>query len=615
MSGFSALVTSAPSTMPTILKSMLGRMRHYEWLMSAEWTDPFGEAGLGIVTFPSLAVGGVAAVDGWTAVVHGEFFDDERVRGPAGSPAGSGPHDSPASRLLAGWRRDGAAFLRYLDGEFSAAIWDSGRRQMHVVTDRFGLRPTYVAQTTDTFGVASEVKSLLALSGVDSAWSDAGVAQFFSFGYFFNDQTLLRGVRAMPAATVGTYRADERRYEEATYWRPRVRPVTRPESAATDLEDAFAAAVAKRARPGERLGLSLSGGLDARTILGVMPADVDLQTVSLGIDGSLDHQSAGRLASIAGVRHHASLLDASFLSSFEQHLRRMVLLTDGHYLDQGIVMPSMHVYRDLGIEYLLRGHAGELLHMSKAYAFSLDAGALNLPATELEAWLFSHLTGYMLSGVPDDLFTIDVRGLARGSLRKALDRCEPVDRPVDVVWQLFLNERIHRETALSMHTFGCFTTVRQPYVDNAVIDAVFSLPAAAKLGDRLQTAILRHRRPAFLEVTNANTGARLGAGAAATALARLRLRVFAKLGVKGYQPYERLGLWLRRELRPLVESVVTAEPLLQAGLFRPAAVRRVATQHMTGEANHTFLLMSLLIFALGLELRRDPEAFSAGEPA
>lgn len=524
-----------------------------------------------------------------TAAVDGEIFNIDG--------------QSPAAYLLRVWQRDGVRTLAMLNGEFAALIWDGARRELHVITDRFGLRCLYVALPSSGFVAASEIKSVLAVPGVDTRWSEAGVAEFFSFGHFYNDDTLLRGVRAVPPATCGTYRLDDDSYSEARYWQRR--PASSGGSIAertAALEERLVGSVERRARPGERLGLSLSGGLDARTILGVAPPGLDLQAVSLGIDGSLDHRSAAELAAIAGVLHHAYVLDAGFLGSFETHLRQLVRLTDGHYLDQGIVMPTMPFYRELGIDYLLRGHGGELLHMTKAYAFSLDAAALRASDAELDAWLLSHLTAYMLEGVPPDLFTIDLGAGAKAALDLALAECVATDRPVDRVWQLFLDQRIHRETTLSMHTFGCFVTVRQPYLDADVIDALFSLPADTKLRDDLQAAILRHRRPAFLKVTNSNTGTRLGAGRLATELARFRLRVGAKLGWKGYQPYERLGLWLRRELRRFVESTLGGERFLDCGLVRPDVVKRVVGQHMTNEANHTFLLMALLIFALGQDM-------------
>ena len=74
---------------------------------------------------------------------------------------------------------------------------------------------------------------------------------------------------------------------------------------------------------------------------------------------------------------------------------------------------------------------------------------------------------------------------------------------------------------------------------------------------------------------------------------------FAKLGVRGYQPYERLGLWLRRELRPFVERVLLSPECLERGIFDPNTVRAVVDNHLNNRRNHTSLLLALLIFELG----------------
>ncbi|MES1255499.1 MAG: hypothetical protein ABUS56_07825, partial [Acidobacteriota bacterium] len=244
------------------------------------------------------------------------------------------------------------------------------------------------------------------------------------------------------------------------------------------------------------------------------------------------------------------------------------------------------------------------------YSFSLDDAALRASEAELEAWLYKHTTAYMLDGVPPDVFALDVPGLARTSLRDVIAHTSDVTAPVDRVWQIFLSARLHRETALSMHMFGCYATVRMPYIDNDVIDTLLGMPASAKLGDELQTDILRRRKPAFLDVVNSNTGARMGAGRIEREVARFRMRVSAKLGLKGYQPYERLGLWLKRELKPIVDRVLLGDEFFARGLFRPDAVKRVVDEHMTGRGNHTFLLMSLLIFEMGQQMLANPEGFS-----
>jgi hypothetical protein len=139
---------------------------------------------------------------------------------------------------------------------------------------------------------------------------------------------------------------------------------------------------------------------------------------------------------------------------------------------------------------------------------------------------------------------------------------------------------------------------------------VLALPAEARLGDDIQAEILRHLRPDFLGVVNSNTGARLGAGAMETQYYRWKRRILSKLGVKGYQPYERLGLWIRRELRPWIERTLDDDLFHGRGHFRPDAVRQMLARHMTGQANHTFLIMSLMAFELGQRLLSDPDGFA-----
>jgi asparagine synthase (glutamine-hydrolysing) len=588
-------------------------MAPFEWFRTFKDVRPDEGVSLGAVVLDtSRTTAPAASADGrFVLFLDGEIYDaalERRRLEAAGAPVRGG---SDADLLLAGWIHERGAFLARIHGLFSAFVWDRQSRELTVITDRFGLRPIYMAKAPGAFVVATEIKAVLAQPGVDRSWSESGVAEFFAFGHFFRNDTFFAGIRAVPAATCAVFHAADGRVDETQYWKPTARASATTSPAQLDALDAhLAAAVERRARPGERLGLSLSGGLDARTLLGLMPAGLDLSSVCIGIDGGIDHRGATELARIAGVAHHPYILDGGFLANFERHLRGMAVLTDGHYLDQGIVMPTMPTYRKLGIDFLLRGHGGELLHMRKAYSFSLDDAALRASEAELEAWLYRHTTAYMLDGVPPDVFALDVPGLARQSLREVIAHTTDVTAPVDRVWQIFLSARLHRETALSMQMFGCYATVRMPYIDNDVIDTLLGMPASAKLGDDLQTDILTRRKPAFLDVVNSNTGARMGAGRIEREVARFRMRVSAKLGLKGYQPYERLGLWLKRELKPLVERVLLGDEFFARGLFRPDAVKRVVDEHMTSRGNHTFLLMSLLIFEMGQQMLANPEGFS-----
>jgi asparagine synthase (glutamine-hydrolysing) len=231
---------------------------------------------------------------------------------------------------------------------------------------------------------------------------------------------------------------------------------------------------------------------------------------------------------------------------------------------------------------------------------------------QLESWLWRHLRGHLLVALDRPLFRPQYQraldDLARQSLREALAPYAHIDPIPRRIWRLFLSQRLRRETSLSMVKFGSAVEPRLPYLDNDLVDYLLTLPPERMLDDSLQSHILRKRRPAFLDIVNANTGTRLGAGRLATSISRIRTRIFAKLGLPGYQPYERLGLWLRQELAPLVKDVLLAPETADRGIFDPDTVRIVIEDHLARRKNHTFLLMAMMIFELGARhLNTEPQ--------
>jgi len=241
------------------------------------------------------------------------------------------------------------------------------------------------------------------------------------------------------------------------------------------------------------------------------------------------------------------------------------------------------------------------MHMTKAYNFSLDRAALKI-ATEddLYSWLWQHLQSYLLQGTGGRLFASQYRAtiedLARESIRECLQQTEGTEPGVHRIWQVFFEQRSRRETALSLAEFESVVETRLPYLDNELIEELFAAPPELKLGDAIQSHILRKHRPEFMNVTNVNTGTRVGANQLEKYVAKARLKILAKLGVPGYQPYERLGRWLRQELRPLVKQLLLTDRFLERGIFDPQTIRAVVNGHLDQGKNHTYLLLALMVF-------------------
>lgn len=607
------------------LPRMMACLRHHDWYVEDHLVDSHVGLGLGRVSLGFLNTGPQPArsADGrFLVVMDGEFYDAEQfVVELKLARHGIGANDQ-AAILAAGFGRDGTEFLARLDGSFAAAIWDGHEKRLHLISDGFGTRPFYYAHKAGRVVFGSQLKSLLVDPDVSHEPSAAGIAQFFTFGHYLRNDSSLEDVRVLPAAACLTFGEDSGPAVQEKYWRPHSLDGARDRADwLARIDAAFARAVERSASGTAHLGLSLSGGLDARSVLGAIDHDrVKLKTVCLGMPGSRDHRAAEQLAATVGCEHHNHLLGGGFLEDFEQHLNQMIRLTDGQYLSQCIVMPTLPLYRELDIQVLLRGHAGELMHMTKAYNYSLDASAMAISdRAGLEQWLFSHLQAYMLDGVQRPLFTSryqEAMGeLARQAIRDDLDEVAGVEPPIQQIWQLFVSQRLRRETTLSLLKFRSVVEPRLPYLDRELVELLLSAPPELKLDETIQTHILRKRRPEFCHITNVNTGTRLGAARWQKKLATLRMRVFAKLGMPGYQPYERLGLWLRRELADLVRSTLQGPECRARGIFVPRGVDAVIDRHFAKQANHTYLILAMMIFELAQRHLSGSSELTQSRPA
>jgi asparagine synthase (glutamine-hydrolysing) len=618
MPGIHGLACNSPrSDLAELSAAMAGRLKHHAWYTDERHVEPDGGLALGRVSLGFVDAPSQPALnedESLIAVMYGEVYGDREQRRALESAGHRFRGESHAEILIHGYEERGPSFFRDLHGCFSAAIWDRRRERLTLVNDRFGMRPLYYARPSGRLVFASEIKAILADRGVSREPNPSGIAQFFSFGQLLGEDTLLADVGLLPAAGWLVYDAPRGHLSVDRYWSPREAATERLGAGEylDRLDEAFKKAVDRRTAGTRALGISLSGGLDSRTILAAVGhEDVPITSVSMGIAGSVDHRSAARMADLVGCKHHKYILDSGFLDRFEEHMTTVVNLTDGHYLTQCITPPTLRAYSDLGIEVLLRGHAGELMHMGKAYNFSLDRGALAIrDGEELESWLWNRLRPYMSPSAFRAAFGPkggEMEGLARDSLRECLRESDGVGPPVDRISHLFLTQRLRRETAMSMVEFGSVVETRLPYLDNDLIDLLLASPTDLRMGDEIQTHILRNRMPAFLGVVNANTGVRVGAGAVPRFLGKARLKVLGKLGVPGYQHYEKLGLWLREDLRPLVERLLLDDRSLGRGIFDATAIRSVVREHMEGR-NHTYLILGLMIFEKGQRLLADGDS-------
>jgi len=234
-------------------------------------------------------------VDGVALLVHG------RVRLDHQAIDASAPGDG--QRLVAAWRRDGAAFAAQLDGEFVVALCDARSGAWCVAVDRFSAFRVYfgVAHGAVAFGTAPlDVARALSVS------PQVDANALLAYTYFHVVPAPLSIIEGVARVDHGEALAGDGRgkWSVARYWTPHF-VESRPFDFATDRQ-AFMAAL--RTGVGEcveglgadDVGCFLSGGTDSSTIAGLASEHFGIGartfSIGFGVEG-YDETGYSRLAS------------------------------------------------------------------------------------------------------------------------------------------------------------------------------------------------------------------------------------------------------------------------------------------------------------------------------
>ena len=158
--------------------------------------------------------------------------------------------------------------VQHLRGMFAFVIWDKARHTLFAGRDRLGIKPLYYCLQDGTFIFGSEIKALLAYSGVTTELNRRALPEYLAFGYIAGEETLFSGIRKLPAGhtleLTENGKLTIRRYwdlsvfedphpRERSYYVNRYREM---------LEDAVSSHLMSEVP----LGVYLSGGLDSSTV-------------------------------------------------------------------------------------------------------------------------------------------------------------------------------------------------------------------------------------------------------------------------------------------------------------------------------------------------------------
>jgi asparagine synthase (glutamine-hydrolysing) len=163
-------------------------------------------------------------------------------------------------------------FLKNLNGRFQGLIADSAQGTVTLFNDRFGLQRIYyheAAGADGAFYFSAEAKAILAVRPELRSADPRSLGEYIACGCVLENRTLFRDIHALPPGSAWTFRSGALE-KKAAYFEPREWEDQEPldsESYYQHLRDAFATALPHYFNGKERIGVSLTGGLDTRIIM------------------------------------------------------------------------------------------------------------------------------------------------------------------------------------------------------------------------------------------------------------------------------------------------------------------------------------------------------------
>jgi asparagine synthase (glutamine-hydrolysing) len=188
------------------------------------------------------------------------------------------------------YEEKGEDCVRFLNGQWAFAIWDSHRRRLFLSRDRLGVRPLFYTQANKSFIFASEIKAIFACPGVTREIDVNGLDEVFTYWCTIPPTTLFRNIHELPpghSITVDGGGVEVRQYWDCQFERaPEVVSPFQEKEYADELRELLIDATQIRLRSDVPVGAYLSGGLDSTVTTALVKkfTNAKLRTFSVTFD-------------------------------------------------------------------------------------------------------------------------------------------------------------------------------------------------------------------------------------------------------------------------------------------------------------------------------------------
>ena len=557
-------------------------------------------------------------------IANGEIYNYRALREDLAKRGHRFRSASDCETILHLYEEYGDDCVLHLNGMFAFALWDAPRRRLVVARDRLGIKPLYLHSDGKRLLFASEAKALLAAPGMSAQLDPDAVSAYLALGYVPAPQSMFRGVRKLPAATVLV--SEQGRVTERCYWSlPSQVDRTRSEDDwIADVRASLERATHMQMVSDVPIGAFLSGGIDSSAVVAFMArhSDRPVKTYAIGFGGGAaeafynELPYAKRVADLFGTEHREIIVKPDVVSLLPRLLWHMdEPIADTAFITTYLV--SEFARRDVTV--ILSGVGGdELFGGYRRYLgshYQAYFGRLPSSVRRLAVALGRKLPSDRHSAI------MNASRLAKGFLSSA---GLPLEERYRSYVEVFGHEEaasLLRDSRRSGHGLldAAFASSSSDDELNRMFraDVMTQLPDdLLLLTDKMSMAVSLECRVPFLDHELVELAARMPQD---VKIRGGRLKHALKGALAGILPTDILerkkrgfgtpmGAWLKRDLKPMLATMLSASAVEARGIFHKRAIDDLVAAHEAGRIDGTDRLIALLNLEVWARMYLDGRA-------
>lgn len=504
--------------------------------------------------------------------------------------------NSNASYLVHMYEEKGIDFLSDLNGWFSGILIDLQANLILLFNDRYGMQKIFYHEAKDAFYFASEAKALLGICPELRQFDIQGIVEYLSCSCVLENRTLYKNIFILPCASAwifknnGSIRKDK--YFSPDIWENQ--PWLEKSFFYEKLKETFTHILPRYFRAKEKIGISLTGGLDTRMFMAL--ADLPDGKYPCYTFGSMyrdcyDVTVARQVAKACNQTHQTIPAGCDFLDNFSHWAEKTVYITDG-YLD---VSGASEIY----VNRIARNIAE--IRLTGNFGGEVMRGIKHLRALPFNQTLFN-----------DDIVQ---------SAGKVKDTLQMNKTGTDLSFILFNespwcnNNRLVSEQSQ--------LTLRTPYMDNDLVSLMYRASPDIRNSKEMCHRLIQDGKPELSKILTDRGSDISGRLIYPTLMHAYREFLFkaeyaynygmpqwlAKLDYHfkfmhleklftGQHKFYHFRLWYRDQLSDYLKSVLLDDKALSRPYLNRKAVENVVEGHTKGYRNHTIEITQLLTLEL-----------------